>query len=132
VLQLHDVAREENNCIYAVIDALSVLQNSPYQPETVTQACQTAFSLAEIEAKDIGYLEVYASGIPQQDDAEIQGLITAYRTGKTKLNCTLNCALGSVKANIGDTHTASGIISLIKTALCLYHRYIPAVPQWTG
>jgi PfaB family protein len=128
VLQLHDVAREENNCIYAVIDALSVLQNSPYQPETVTQACQTAFSLAEIEAKDIGYLEVYASGIPQQDDAEIQGLITAYRTGKTNLHC----ALGSVKANIGDTHTASGIISLIKTALCLYHRYIPAVPQWTG
>lgn len=132
VLQLHDVAREENNCIYAVIDALSVLQNSPYQPEAVTQACQTAFSMAEIEAKDIGYLEVYASGITQQDEAEIQGLITAYTTEETNLNSYFNCALGSVKTNIGDTHTASGIISLIKTALCLYYRYIPTVPQWSG
>ncbi|MBD2293390.1 type I polyketide synthase [Anabaena sphaerica FACHB-251] len=128
VLQLQDTARQENYCIYAVIDALSVVQNSPHQPEAVTQACQTAFYLADIQPKDIGYLEVYASGIPQQDDAEIQGLITAYQTGEANLSC----ALGSVKANIGHTHTASGIISLIKTALCLYHRYIPAVPQWTG
>ncbi|MFM2064675.1 MAG: hypothetical protein RLZZ507_4346 [Cyanobacteriota bacterium] len=128
VLQLQDIAKQENHCIYAVIDAVSVVQNSPHQPEAVTQACQTAFALADIEAQDIGYLEVYASGIPQEDAAEIQGLITAYRTGETNLSC----ALGSVKANIGNTHTASGIISLIKTALCLYHRYIPAVPQWTG
>ncbi|MEA5575869.1 type I polyketide synthase [Anabaena sp. UHCC 0451] len=128
VLQLHDTAKQENHCIYAVIDAFSVVQNSPHQPEAVTQVCQTAFELANIQAQDINYLEVYASGIPQQDEAEIQGLITAYSTEKSNLSC----ALGSIKANIGDTHTVSGIISLIKTALCLYHRYIPAVPQWTG
>ncbi|MBK1986541.1 type I polyketide synthase [Sphaerospermopsis aphanizomenoides BCCUSP55] len=126
VLQLDETIKE-NHCIYAVIDALSVVQHSPHQPDAVTQACKTAFELANIQAKDIGYLEVDASGIPQQDEAEIQGLITAYKTE----NANLSCAIGSVKANIGNTRAASGIISLIKTALCLYHRYIPAVPQWT-
>lgn len=127
VLQLHETAKK-NHCIYAVIDALSIVQNSSNQLAAITQACETAFHLADIQAKDVGYLEVDSSGIPQQDEAEIQGLITAYRTGKSHLSC----AIGSVKANIGNTRAASGIISLIKTALCLYHRYIPAVPQWTG
>ncbi len=44
----------------------------------------------------------------------------------------LHCAIGSVKANIGNTFVASGIASLIKTALCLYYRYIPATPNWSG
>ncbi|MGM3309237.1 beta-ketoacyl synthase N-terminal-like domain-containing protein [Anabaena sp. WFMT] len=127
VLQLHETAKQKNNCIYAVIDALSVVQNSPYQPQAVTQACQTAFQIADIQAQDIGYLEVYASGNLQQDETEIQGLVTAYTTGESNLSC----AVGSIKANIGHTHNASGIISLIKTALCLYHRYIPAVPNWS-
>ncbi|BAY04534.1 type I polyketide synthase [Anabaena cylindrica FACHB-243] len=127
VLQLHQTAKENNNCIYAVIDALSVVQNSPHQPQAVTEACQTAFQIADIQAQDIGYLEVYAGGNTQQDEAEIQGLVTAYTTGESNLSC----AVGSIKANIGHTHSASGIISLIKTALCLYHRYIPAVPNWS-
>jgi PfaB family protein len=39
-------------------------------------------------------------------------------------------ALGSVKANIGHTFAASGIASLIKTALCLHYKFIPAIPNW--
>ncbi|MHC0064381.1 PfaB family protein [Nostoc sp. UIC 10890] len=144
VLKLHETAKQENNRIYATIDALSLLKNStnsvsnsqsplplilnPQSPNPVTQVCQQAFHLADIKPKDINYLEVVGSGIPQQDESEIQGLLTAYRTFEPNLTC----AIGSVKANIGHTHTASGIVSLVKTALCLYHRYIPAVPQWSS
>ncbi|MEH2107506.1 type I polyketide synthase [Nostoc sp.] len=140
VLKLHETAKQENNRIYATIDALSFTKNStnsvvpitPYpqspNPEAVTQVCQQAFHLADIKPKDINYLEVVGSGIPQQDETEIQGLLTAYRT----FEANLTCAIGSVKANIGHTYAASGIVSLVKTALCLYHRYIPAVPQWSG
>ncbi|MBX9255856.1 type I polyketide synthase [Desmonostoc muscorum CCALA 125] len=135
VLKLHETAKQENNRIYATIDALSLLENSKFEidalnvpiSEAVTQACQVAFELANIKPTDINYLEVVGSGIPHQDESEIQGLLQAYRTSEVNLTC----AIGSVKANIGHTYAVSGIVSLIKTALCLYHRYIPAVPQWS-
>ena len=126
VLQLYETAKQRNHCIYAVIDGLSVVKDAPNHPETVKQACQEAFQIADVNAADIGYLEVVASGIPNADIAEIQGLISAYQTGAENLSC----ALGSVKANIGNTQASAGIFSLIKTALCLYYRYIPGVPQW--
>ncbi len=127
-MQLEETAKQQNSHIYAVIDAVSIVDKYPNQAQAVTHSCQTAFEIAEVTAKDIGYIEVHASGIREEDDGEVQGLIAAYKTQKSNLTC----ALGSVKTNIGDTHTASGMMSLIKTALCLYHRYIPAVPQWTG
>lgn len=136
VLKLYETAKQENDRIYATIDALSLLENSinhslhsPFSTpqEAVTQACRVACALANIKPREINYLEVVGSGIPQQDESEIKGLIEAYRISEVNLTC----AIGSVKANIGHTYAVSGIVSLIKTALCLYHRYIPAVPNWS-
>ncbi|MDM3857229.1 MAG: PfaB family protein [Aphanizomenon gracile PMC649.10] len=128
VLQLHETAQQQNHCIYAIMDGFSVVKHSPNHPQTITQACQKAFQIADVQAADIGYLEVVARGIANADITEIQGLISAYQTGGENLSC----GLGSVKANIGNTQASSGIFSLIKTALCLYHRYIPGVPQWSN
>ncbi|MGI8503614.1 MAG: PfaB family protein [Hassallia sp.] len=139
VLKRHDTALEKGDRIYAVVDALSFGQghynatqlNSGIvtaDTETVNSVCKQAFQIAGIEPKEISYLEVYGSGVPQEDEAEITGLLQAYPpTGDG-----LDCAIGSVKANIGHTFVASGIASLIKTALCLYHRYIPGCPKWSG
>ncbi|NEO89207.1 MAG: PfaB family protein [Moorea sp. SIO3G5] len=139
VLKRLDTAKQEQDRIYAVIDAISLVQASetsdqvnpfPQPPlaEAVIQACQQAHTQADITPGDIGYVEVFGSGVAQEDEAEIRGLTQAYQTA----NPDLSCAIGSVKANIGHTYIASGIASLIKTALCLYHRYIPATPQWTS
>ncbi|NJM19359.1 MAG: PfaB family protein [Richelia sp. SM1_7_0] len=139
VLKRHEVAKQENKCIYAVIDAISFTQKNATKNDlqsrlgstdanAVNSACQQAFEMAEIKPSEISYLEVFASGIPQEDEAEINGLLRAYPSGANKLTC----AIGSVKSNIGHTYVASGIASLIKTALCLYYRYIPATPKWTG
>ncbi|MBD2666032.1 PfaB family protein [Richelia sinica FACHB-800] len=128
VLQRSDLAKKDNHHIYAIIDAISISNHSLSQIKAIQQACQNAFDLANITAQEIGYLEVFASGIPQEDEVEIQGLVQAYSTDKR----SLSCAVGSVKANVGNTKNLSGIMSLIKTTLCLYHRYIPALPQWTS
>ena len=69
-----------------------------------------------------GLLELASTGIASQDEAEKQYLITN--------KSTQPIALGSIKANIGNTFAASGIASLIKTALCLHHRFIPGIPHW--
>lgn len=139
VLKRQDTAKGEGDRIYAVVDAISFAQqhstsndlhNRLTAPDAaaINSVCQQAFQTAGIKPTDIEYLEVCGSGIPQEDEAEIKGLVQAYPSDKNGLNC----AIGSVKANIGHTYVASGIASLIKTALCLYHRYIPATPKWSG
>ncbi len=123
VLKRYDTAQKDR--IYSVIDAIAITPK-----RSIQQACQEASQTtdAEISKSDIEYIEVYGSGISQEDDAEITGLLAAYPANKNGLTC----AIGSVKSNIGHTYTASGIASLIKTALCLYYRYIPGTPKWTG
>ncbi|MFN6529234.1 PfaB family protein [Nostoc sp. ChiSLP03a] len=136
VLKRYEEAKEDNERIYAVIDAMSfaqgnsTLSDSPVKPDAsaISNVCKQAFQMAEIQPTEVNYVEVFGSGIPQEDEAEITGLLQAY----PKVGNGLHCALGSVKANIGHTYTASGIASLIKTALCLYYRYIPATPKWSG
>ncbi len=139
VLKLHETAKKESDRIYAVVDAISFVQHhstgndlhsrlGSSNANAVNQACQQALLMAGVKPSEINYLEVYGSGIQEEDEAEIRGLLQAYPGDKNELNC----AIGSVKANIGHTFTASGIASLIKTALCLYYRYIPSTPKWSG
>ena len=58
---------------------------------------------------DAGYLELAATGIARQESKEM-AYLSAVSQEQT-------IALGSVKANIGHTYAASGIASIIKTAL---------------
>jgi PfaB family protein len=130
VLKRHDLAIENHQRIYAVINGLSIGQSPSMAVDsaTITQVCKQAFQQAEIQPTEVNYLEVCASGIPAEDEAEINGILQAY----PQVGNGLHCAIGSVKANIGHTFVASGIASLIKTALSLYHRYIPGTPNWSG
>ncbi|MDB9534643.1 type I polyketide synthase [Dolichospermum planctonicum CS-1226] len=130
VLKRHDVALQNQERIYAVIDAVSIGQSASMavKDTTITQVCKQAFQQAGIQPQEVNYLEVCASGIPAEDEAEINGILQAYPS----VGNGLHCAIGSVKSNIGHTFVASGIASLIKTALSLYYKYIPATPNWSG
>ena len=72
--------------------------------------------------KNIALQELVASGFKQEDKLEQDQLLT--NTLDSKI------ALGSVKANIGHTFAASGLASIVKTALCVYHQFIPGIPNW--
>ncbi|CCH66700.1 heterocyst glycolipid synthase [Richelia intracellularis HH01] len=132
VLKSHETVKQGKDKIYAVIDTINFTQQEDNlgtpNASCIHEVCQQALLNAGVNNTDINYLEVVGSGTPQKDEVEIDGLIQAYANGSSNLTC----AIGSVKANIGHTHVASGIASLIKTALCLYHHYIPVTPKWTG
>jgi len=68
------------------------------------------------------YIELAATGIEAQEAEEKRNLLLFQPAHRA--------ALGSVKTNIGHTYAASGIASLIKTALCVHHRFIPGIPNW--
>ncbi len=126
VVKRRDDALADNSRIYATVDALGFAAGD--DKDAVTRACRHTFDCAGINPGEIAYLEVHGSGIGAEDEAEIAGLLEAYQAPGSPLRC----AIGSVKANIGHTFAAAGMASLIKTALCLYHRYIPPTPAWSG
>ncbi|NOR51857.1 MAG: hypothetical protein GQ470_04480, partial [Gammaproteobacteria bacterium] len=111
---------DDSERVYATIEALAGRRN--ISADSLQQASMEALQQAGVEQNQIDYIELNGSGIQNQDSAEIAALAQTYPKQ--------SCALGSVKANIGHTFAASGIASLVKTALCLYQRFIPGIPGW--
>lgn len=116
VLKPRKSAIEDRDKIYAAIEDISLIKSPKLEQ-------------IDNQLQDIGYLEIYGSGITQANSQKIDEILQ----GDTKQVSLTNenvvkfaCCLGTVEGNIGHNYAASGMASLIKTALCLKHRYIPA------
>ena len=83
-----------------------------------------AQALGGIDPATISYIEAHGTGTALGDPIEIAGLTQAFRAGGADENGF--CAIGSVKTNIGHLDAAAGVAGLIKTALALHHRTLPA------
>ncbi len=132
-LKRADQAEEDQDRVYAIIDAVACLPSQSASgifpsSQMIADSCNKSFSIAGIGPGAITYLEVSTKGIEQGGTTELEGLLSVYEGDQNELTCALGC----VKDNIEDVGLVSGLAGLIKTALCLYHRYIPAAPQWVG
>ncbi|WP_460714761.1 amino acid adenylation domain-containing protein [Lysobacter terrae] len=78
---------------------------------------------AHVSPRDIAYVEAHGTATPMGDPIEIEGLTKAFRRGTTEVGF---CRIGSVKSNIGHLVIAAGATGVIKTALALEYRCIPA------
>lgn len=87
-----------------------------------------AHALADVEPDSISYVECHGTATPIGDPIEIAGLTQAFRLGTQR---TGFCGIGSVKGNIGHTDAAAGVAGLMKTALALHHRTLPATLHFT-
>ena len=122
---------EEAERVYASIEGFAGFRDKQDSSlNSLKQASDEALKQAGISRQDIDYIELNSSGVSSQDTAEINVLKQLYEKQSGSDTPIQTCALGSVKANIGHTFAASGIASLIKTALCLYQRFIPGIPAW--
>ncbi len=87
------------------------------------QVVQAALQDAEVSAESIQYVEAHGTATALGDPIEVASLTRAYRQQTERVGY---CALGSVKSNIGHLDRASGISGLLKVALALHHRRLPA------
>ena len=120
-----------NDRIYAVIkgaalnnDGSAKVSFTAPSVEGHAQVIATAQALAGIDPDTISYIEAHGTGTSLGDPIEIAGLTQAFRAGGAVGNGS--CAIGALKTNIGHLDAAAGVAGLIKTALALHHRTLPA------
>jgi len=124
--RLEDAVHDQDK-IYAVIKGVGVSSDghgtSVMSPSVKGQlkALQQAWINAELDEKQIGYLEAHGTGTPLGDKTELQTLSQFF--GKEEAAPV--AGIGSVKSNIGHAMPAAGIAGLIKTCLALHHDTLP-------
>ncbi len=128
-LKMLAAALADNDRIYAVIRGGAVNQdgrsngitapNGPAQEELLREALRRS----GIRPADIHYIEAHGTGTVLGDPIEARAVGNVLREGRL---VDRPCYLGSVKTNIGHSESAGGIASLIKVALALKHRQLPA------
>ena len=130
VLKRLSQAIADNDRIYAVIRGSAVNNDGRSSELLVAPGIQSqvrllrdAYKNAGIDPAQIGYVEAHGTGTPVGDPVELEALGTVLSENR---DISRPCKIGSVKTNIGHTEAASGVAGLIKVALCLQHKAIPA------
>lgn len=128
VLKKLSEAIRDGDHIYSVIKGSAINNDGGrkvgYTAPSVSgqvECIRRAQRLAKVDSKNISYVEAHGTGTKLGDAVEVEALNQAFGNLRDK-----HCALGSVKTNIGHLDTASGVAGLIKVALSLKHRQIPA------
>jgi acyl transferase domain-containing protein len=135
VLKRLDDAIADRDHIYAVIRGAAVNNDgsakvgySAPSVEGQSAVIRKSMQMAGFSPESIGYIEAHGTGTEVGDPIEIAALSKVFESATMKPH---SCGLGSVKTNIGHLDTASGIAGLIKTALSVEHRKIPATLHFT-
>lgn len=130
LLKRYDDAVRDGDNIYAVILAGAINNDGNKKvgftaPSVEGQASLAieALELSGISPDTISYVEAHGTATAVGDPIEVTSLSQAFGTYTDKKQF---CAIGSVKTNIGHTDSASGVAGLIKTALALKNKKIPA------
>ncbi|WP_293372991.1 type I polyketide synthase [Nevskia sp.] len=115
--------------IYAVIKSVAgssdgrALGLTAPRPEGQKLALKRAYSRAGFSPATLGMAEAHGTGTPVGDKAEAR-TITESLAAEGAAPKTV--AISSVKTLLGHTKASAGVSGLIKVALSLYHRTLPA------
>jgi phthiocerol/phenolphthiocerol synthesis type-I polyketide synthase E len=136
VLRRLSDALADRDTIRAVIRGTAVntdggLRSNPIQAGVDSQAevIALAQAIAGVAPPDISYVEMSGGSESVADGVEIAALMRVFQS---HTESEKRCALGSVKATVGDLGPASGMASIIKTILALQHQQIPSTTHFSG
>lgn len=122
-------AERDNDRIYGVIRSCyenfrgATRNISEVKHEAFTDVIKGCYKRASVDPASIDYIEVDGYANKWADSFEYEGIKGVFeKTAEGKKHV----ALGSVKGNIGNVESVSGVTSVIKLALSLYNKRFPA------
>ncbi|GMU55901.1 MAG: hypothetical protein AMXMBFR33_50470 [Candidatus Xenobia bacterium] len=131
VLKRLEDAQRDGDRIYAVIQSVGAssdgkaLGMTAPLPAGQLRALNRAYHQAGVSPAQLGLYEAHGTGTPVGDRAEAE---TVTRLLSQDGAAPRSVRLGSVKALMGHTKVAAGLVSLAKVALALHHQTLPPHP----
>ncbi|HIE93661.1 MAG TPA: beta-ketoacyl synthase, partial [Acidobacteria bacterium] len=122
-------AERDGDRIYSVIRGIGTSSDgrsqSIYAPRASgqTRALRDAYAVSGVDPSTVQLVEAHGTGTTVGDAVEFDALRSVYAAAQSDGPW---CALGSVKSQIGHTKAAAGAAGLIKAALALHHKVLPA------
>lgn len=123
------MAERDGNDIYAVILGTAANQDGHNSSITIPngdaqeEIIRVTLRQAGVRPADVQYIEAHGTGTPVGDPIEANSVGNVLREGRAAES---RCVIGSVKTNVGHLEAGSGMAGLVKTALALKRRQIPA------
>ncbi|MAU17386.1 MAG: type I polyketide synthase [Muricauda sp.] len=121
-------AEKDKDHIYGIIKGIGVNNDGGNKGSFTAPSVQgqagaisTALIDSGIDPKDISYIEAHGTATPMGDPIEMEGLHMVFGKKSSKKQC----AIGSIKSNMGHLTAAAGVAGLIKTILAMEHGEIP-------
>jgi orsellinic acid synthase len=134
VLKRLEDAIAENDRILAVIRGSARNSNAgvasiTYPSETAQEALfSKILKRAQVDPHDVGFIEMHGTGTQAGDRVEMSSIRKVFAQDRTSDNPLY---IGAVKANVGHSEAAAGVVSLIKSILMLRnHGTIPPQPGY--
>nr|QEO74261.1 Beta-ketoacyl synthase [uncultured bacterium] len=121
-------AQAAGDRIIAVIRGTATNHDGPSSGLTVPSApaqarvIRAALDDGRVAAGDVDYVEAHGTGTRLGDPIEAQALGAVFAAAREREPLLI----GSVKTNVGHLEAGAGIVGLIKVALALEHKAIPA------
>ncbi|MFC8363196.1 type I polyketide synthase [Streptomyces griseorubiginosus] len=122
-------ALADGDRVYCVIHGSAVNHDGAGEGLAVPNAdaqhevIDAALAAAGVRPDAVQYVELHGTGTPVGDPIEAAALGAAFGTGPDR---QVPLAVGSAKTNVGHLEGAAGVVGLVKTALSLHHRQLPA------
>ncbi|KAL0938170.1 polyketide synthase [Colletotrichum truncatum] len=117
--------------ILAVIPGSAVRQNSnetyitvPHGPSQ-SDLYEEVLKYSKMAPEDVTYVEAHGTGTPVGDPIEFESIRRVFGGQQLQRNRQNLLHVGSIKANIGHTESASGVAAVIKAVLMIHHKRIP-------
>ncbi|MEG8182162.1 amino acid adenylation domain-containing protein [Nocardia terpenica] len=127
VLKPLRAARRDGDTVYAVVTGSAVNNDGSaklgYSAPSLAgqrEVVRTALRRSGRRGTDIGYVEAHGTGTRLGDPVEVGALRQALELGDGD-----NCALSSVKSQLGHLGAAAGVIGFIRAVLSVRHGIIP-------